>query len=689
MATYNGARTIRASIDSILSQTCRDLELIVADDGSTDSTVALLESIADSRLRVLRNPANIGVVASRNRCFEHARAPAVAMLDHDDLSAPTRLARQLAYLDANPATVLVGTDARVLDGGVLQRMNHPAVSTPALIAWLLQVANPLVCSSVMFRAEAVRRLGVFMQQSYTYADDYEFYHRVAALGCIARLDEPLTIYSVHSTNAYKRHEQTMLANAARVLVPGYRRLFGEGAEDAAGLVVRHLSAGRPVEDRDTLGQLCRIFERVNAASLEAPTMDAKSAALLRHHASVLWRRTLRATNRAGRVAVADLLACCPAGVRIGRSDQALLAADRLRLASRVRQSLRRVVAPSVPKPPGPGRLFGRTYLPVLPDPGMPPTLFVVVDTEAEFDWSKPFARQLTGVSAMDDIERGQAVFDAYGLRPIYVIDYPVATQPRGVAGLRAILQRDGCAIGAHLHPWTNPPFEETVCARNSYPGNLEPGLEERKLAMLLDAIRDAFGISAQFYKAGRYGFGPATPDALARHGISVDLSVLPGADLTRRGGPDYRGLAPIPYRIGGTSIMSVPMTRADVGLAPSIGRAAHAIHARAGGGMLHLPAVLARLGVTETITLTPEGVTAGEQIRLLRAMLKRGCRQLVLHYHSPSLAAGHTPYSGSAEDVSMMLGRLAEVCRFFFEEVGGLPGHPANLLWQAATFRTS
>ena len=681
MATYNGARTIRASIDSILSQTCRDLELIVADDGSTDATLAVLEGIGDPRLRILRNENNIGVVASRNRCFGEARAPAVAMLDHDDLSAPTRLARQLAYLDANPDTVLVGTDARVLDGGGLHRMNHPVTTTPALIAWLLQVANPLVCSSVMFRAEAVRRLGVFMRSSYTYADDYDFYHRMAALGGIARLDRPLTIYRVHDTNAYKRHEQTMLANAARVLVPGYRRLFGDGAEDAAEQVVQHLSAARPVRDWPSLQRLCTVFDTLNAASLAAPGMDDISAGLLQRQAGVLWRRTLRATNRLGGVRLPDLLACRPAGVRTGRTDTALLAAERLRFEGSLRQRLRRWAGSRAhTRPPVPGSLFGRTYVPAPPDPESPPTLFVVVDTEAEFDWHKPFARDLTNVSAMDDIGRGQAVFDGYGLRPIYVIDYPVASQSRGAAGLRAILQRDGCAIGAHLHPWTNPPFEEAVCARNSYPGNLEPALEERKLAVLMDAIREAFGISARFYKAGRYGFGPATPDALARHGISVDLSVLPGADLRRRGGPDFGKLAPVPYRIAGTPILSMPMTRAAVGAAPSLGRMGQAIYRTRLGGLLRLPAMLARLGVAETITLTPEGVTAGEQIRLLRAMLKRGCRQFVLHYHSPSLSTGHTPYARTAAEVETMLGRLAEVCRFFFDELGGLPGYPGDLL---------
>jgi hypothetical protein len=310
----------------------------------------------------------------------------------------------------------------------------------------------------------------------------------------------------------------------------------------------------------------------------------------------------------------------------------------------------------------------------------PPRLFVVVDTEAEFDWTQPFSRELTSVAAMDHVERGQAVFDSYGLRPIYVVDYPVASQKRGFAPLRAIMARGGCEIGAHLHPWTTPPFEEALGAENSYPGNLDPALEERKLASLVAMIAANFGQMPAFYKAGRYGFGPATSTALARHGIRVDLSVLPGADLRPQGGPDFSRLQPIPYRLGGTGILSLPMSRSEVGMLPSLARLGRAIQALPGGALLRVPSILARLGLAETITLTPEGVTVAEQCRLLRAMLKRGRRIFVLHYHSPSLAPGNTPYVRDFEGAETLIGRLERVCRFFFEDIGGVPGDPAALL---------
>jgi hypothetical protein len=682
MATYNGARYIRASINSILSQTYQDLELIVGDDCSTDNTADILAGYDDPRLKVFRNDTNLGVVATRNRCLSQATGTYVAMLDHDDLSFPTRLAKQVAYLEAHPGTVLVGTAARVLENGRLSGMRHPKSTTPPLIHWLLHVANPLICSSVMFRADSVRRLDVFMREDCKYADDYDFYHRMMPFGAIARLDEELTIYRLHSLNAFKRHEETMMANAIKVLLPAFTRLFGDEADDAASLVIHHISAGKPVLDEASLGRLHRIFTALNQFFLDQPEMDAAARQALLLHAGQVWGRMLGATTRRGAIARQALELYRPAGFRPGPFAKAGALLGRLPLQERMRDLLRSTRSPSLPAVAkfSPCRLFDTLYEPCPPDPAQPPTLFVSIDTEAEFDWTRPFARDLTSVSAMDNVERGHAVFERYGLRPIYLVDFPVASQPRGYTRLRAIMERDGCEIGAHLHPWTTPPFKEELSKRHSYPGNLEPWLEEQKLACLMEMIRSNFGISPVFYKAGRYGFGRATPAALVRHGIKIDLSLLPGADLRPQSGPDFRCFRPIPYRMSGTDILAVPMTRSHVGLVPSLARFACRIQNIPGGARLSLPAVFARLHIAETIVLTPEGVTADEQIRLLRALLKRGYRQFMLHYHSPSLSPGHTPYTRDRADVERLIGRLQQICRFFFEQVGGLPGYPRDLL---------
>src|SRR5262249_20923873 len=88
-----------------------------------------------------------------------------------------------------------------------------------------------------------------------------------------------------------------------------------------------------------------------------------------------------------------------------------------------------------------------------------PRLLVVVDTEGAFDWSKPHSRAATSVEHMRFQIRTQAIFERFGIAPTYVVDYPVASQEAGYGPLRDWLNAGTCHVGAHLHPWVNPPFD--------------------------------------------------------------------------------------------------------------------------------------------------------------------------------------------------------------------------------------
>src|SRR5579862_3174718 len=161
-----------------------------------------------------------------------------------------------------------------------------------------------------------------------------------------------------------------------------------------------------------------------------------------------------------------------------------------------------------------------------------PVLFVVVDTEEQFDWSAPFSRDQVDVSAIEDVGRLQDVLEPYQLRPAYVIDYPVASTPASAARLAALAADGRCEIGAHLHPWVSPPYSEAVGPRNSYACNLGAELEGEKISRLKTAIREHVGLDVRSYKAGRYGFGSTTAALLESLGFDIDLSVNPHMDFT-------------------------------------------------------------------------------------------------------------------------------------------------------------
>lgn len=299
-------------------------------------------------------------------------------------------------------------------------------------------------------------------------------------------------------------------------------------------------------------------------------------------------------------------------------------------------------------------------------------LLVVIDTEEEFDWSTPFDRRNTGVGHMQEIELLQAAFDEFRIRPVYVVDYPIATQRESVEPLRAIASSGRAEIGAHLHPWVSPPFDEPVNAHNSYPGNLPRELEAAKLRQLATAIEEHLGVRPRSYKAGRYGFGPHTAQLLEELGFAVDLSPCPAFDLTADGGPDWSTHSPEPFRIAGTRVVSIPVTGAFVGFARRAAPALYRFACSPGLAWSRLPGILSRTGALERLMLSPEGYEPDHHRRLTRALLARGVRTFTFSLHSPSIRPGCTPYVRSATDRVQFLDACRRYFDFFFRELGGV-----------------
>lgn len=302
-----------------------------------------------------------------------------------------------------------------------------------------------------------------------------------------------------------------------------------------------------------------------------------------------------------------------------------------------------------------------------------PFLAIVVDTEEEFDWGRPLSRSETGVSNIARQWIAHRVFERYGARPTYVVDWPVATRPEAMAPLSELLADDRCEIGAHLHPWVNPPFDEDLCSANSYAGNLPAALEREKLARLTRAIEDGFGRSPRVYRAGRFGVGPNTGASLAALGYDVDSSVVPESDFRADGGPDFRAFGVQPYRFqaGERTLLELPLSVGFTGLLAGYGHGLHAWAGRPAGRRFRLTGLLARLRLFDRVRLSPEGCTLAEQRRLTRALLARGQRFLTLTYHSPSLMPGGTPYVRSKQELNRFLGLLDEYLAYFTGEVGG------------------
>jgi glycosyltransferase involved in cell wall biosynthesis len=201
--TWNGARTIEAAARSILSQNYRDLELLIVDDGSTDNTLELVWRLAaeDSRVKIIAIP-HSGLAAAPNAALAVARGKYTAMMDHDDVSLPARLEKQVAYLDSHPRCVAVGSAYFEIDTRKSTKIRRRGRKS---YPWAPTAFPPLtphpMHPTVMVRTDAIRAVGGYREEFDFFCCDADMFLRLREIGEFADVDEPLFEYYRHAGNA--------------------------------------------------------------------------------------------------------------------------------------------------------------------------------------------------------------------------------------------------------------------------------------------------------------------------------------------------------------------------------------------------------------------------------------------------------------------------------------------------------
>lgn len=318
-------------------------------------------------------------------------------------------------------------------------------------------------------------------------------------------------------------------------------------------------------------------------------------------------------------------------------------------------------------------------VPVAYPSGLPPILFVVIDTEEERAWGVDYSRSTTSVTAMRQVERAQRIFDRFGVRPTYVADYPVVSQPEGYEPLQQIHAEGRASIGAHLHPWVSPPFDEELCRRNTFPGNLAPPIEAEKIRRLADQIEEHFGGRPVAYKAGRYGIGPNTPFILADQGFLIDMSPSPAFDFSAEGGPDFsRSGAEARWFGPERKLLSLPTTGAFVGFLRGFGAGLYRFTSQKALRPLRLNGILSRLGALDRLRLSPEYYQPAEHRQLTQALLQQGVRTFTFSFHSPTLMPGGSAYVKTEAELTRFLDAIERYLDYFLGAFGGISMTPTE-----------
>ena len=199
MTIYNAELYLKEAIDSVLTQTFSDWELIAVENGSTDQSMEVLSTFDDPRVRVFAFQENIGRTPALRYAFKQARGEYIAILDADDVALPERLERQVEFLDSYADVVLVGSWVQGINeiGHITSTLEPPTNSEELhdCLGW----ANPMVHSSIMYRSAVASKIGGYPEE-FAYAQDIALMQALAQNGRLSIIDDYLCQWRTLATS---------------------------------------------------------------------------------------------------------------------------------------------------------------------------------------------------------------------------------------------------------------------------------------------------------------------------------------------------------------------------------------------------------------------------------------------------------------------------------------------------------
>ena len=302
-------------------------------------------------------------------------------------------------------------------------------------------------------------------------------------------------------------------------------------------------------------------------------------------------------------------------------------------------------------------------------------LILTVDTEADNQWN---VRAPLTTANLLRVPRLQQLCDEFGFAPTYLCTYEVATSDSFAETLTQHAADGRAEIGAHLHPWSTPPFDndwDGVGLARPYPSELPVGLLARKLTVLTDVIARGCGARPTSYRAGRWGFSTAQIPLLVELGYLIDCSVTPSVSWQRDtglhvGGPDFTEAPATPYvlaeddpcQAGASGLLEVPVTIVHTNSVMHRVAAARRWYRR------HRRSLPAR-AANRWWRVAPQwfrpfpDMSAQHLIAVFETARRRGLPVVEMMFHSSELLPGGSPYNPTEADVDRLFARLMAVFR--------------------------
>lgn len=336
LSVYNGSRDLPAVLASLTAQSYVDFEIVAVNDGSTDGSGEVLERLAsrEPRLRV-HHQRNTGLGPALNVAASLARAPLLARQDVDDVSAPTRLERQLSLMDARQDVVLCGTWTWFVEPtDQITGAFEPPDDAVRLRRYLDNGSNPFVHGSIMMRKDAFHRAGGYRFRRD--CEDYDLWLRLAELGSLAMVESPEYRYRLNPHGLSFGYAPSRAAvRDLCLLLRDERRAQGSEStsyQDALAAIYAQVAPDQPTAERATSVAYAQAIEalrgrrwtRYVAAIWRAARGAGPDAARARRHLPLLAAAPITRALYTRRVSgtAEECYRAVPTGLRLDRPSNA-------------------------------------------------------------------------------------------------------------------------------------------------------------------------------------------------------------------------------------------------------------------------------------------------------------------------------------------------------------------------------
>lgn len=273
MPVYNGEKYLKEAIDSVLSQTFKDFELIIINDCSTDTTIDVINSYNDERIILINNEENLGIAKNLNKGIEISKGKYIARMDADDICYPHRLERQYNFMEANIDIGMCGSSAEVFTDNTIRLHVCPQQHNEIKV---LQIFNSAFTHpAVMIKKEILDKYNLRYDEFYEGMEDYELWIRMSRVTKLANIDEVLLKYRSHSSQVTKNVTRQQLEKMRLIRKNTLNEIDLNFNEEDTELLLLY-STNEIFNYENRILEIFNLFERIIRSNEKSKIYDQKT-----------------------------------------------------------------------------------------------------------------------------------------------------------------------------------------------------------------------------------------------------------------------------------------------------------------------------------------------------------------------------------------------------------------------------